>query len=304
MNDLPYYTFSNYLRKRYGCKVYKIPVSIPCGCPNRDGTYGYGGCIFCGDESAGFETFENTVPVSEQLTSNMEYIGSKYKAEKFIVYFQNYSNTYLEFEKFKLYMNQACANNIVALYISTRPDCVGRHHAEFLVELSKRKNVDIVVEMGLQSVSDKTLDFLKRGHSVKQFFESASMLQSYGIQVCAHMINDIPIEDTKIVQRGAIMLSEAGIQQVKCHSLYVLKDTQLGTMYKEGKIKMLECTDFIQRTILFLRNLDEKIVVQRLIGRAPEDRTLFCNFGRSWRWIVDEIVRNMEVEGFKQGDLR
>ncbi len=304
MNDLPYNAFSNYLKDRYGCRVYKTPVSIPCGCPNRDGACGRGGCIFCGDESAGFETLENNVPVAGQLQVNMGYIGSKYKADKFIAYFQNYSNTYLDFDKFKSFMEQSCVKNVVALYISTRPDCVEKRHAEFLAELSLRENVDIVVEMGLQSVSDETLLFLKRGHTAQSFFDSASMLKSYGIGVCAHMISDIPVEDAETVERGAVMLSDAGIEQVKCHSLYVLKDTELGRMYENGEIEMLECGDFIERTILFLRNLDRDIVVQRLTGRAPEKRTLFCNFGRSWRSIVDEIVQKMNNRGVEQGDLR
>jgi len=304
MNKAPYYKFSEFLKDKYGKKIYKIPVSIPCGCPNRDGTKGFGGCIFCGEEAAGFEILSMEIPVRQQLLRNMEYMGPKYGAEGFIAYFQNYSNTYLDIELFKKYMNEACIANVVALYISTRPDCIYDYHARFLNNLSHEKNIDVVVEMGLQSTNDSTLEFLNRRHSVDEFFKSAEMLGKYGLSVCAHMITDIPIENSKQAEINASRLSEAGINQVKCHSLYILKNTILGDMYEAGEFTMQDCGEFINRTILFLRNLDESIVVQRLIGRAPVDRTLFCNYGRSWRAVVDEIEETMNSNGWRQGDLR
>lgn len=303
MSSAPYNKFSDFLIRKYGRKIYKIPVNIPCGCPNRDGSKGYGGCIFCGDEAAGFETLEAAVPVGEQLRRNMEYIGPKYGADGFIAYFQNYSNTYLDFELFKKYMNEACDENVVALYISTRPDCIFDYHAEFLNELSLKRDIDIVVELGLQSTDDKTLEILNRRHTARDFFQSAAMLHEYGIEVCAHMITDIPFEDSGQVARSARMLSDAGINQVKGHSLYILKGTELGRMYEAGEFIMPDCSEFIDRTILFLRNLDESVVVQRLMGRAPADRTLFCNYGRSWRSVIDEVKETMRITGVRQGDL-
>ncbi len=303
MNKAPYYKFSDYLKDKYGRKIYKIPVNIPCGCPNRDGTKGTGGCIFCGEEAAGFETLESSVSVADQLRQNMDYIGPKYKAEGFIAYFQNYSNTYLDFKLFKEYIKEACIEKVTAIYISTRPDCIYEYHAEFLKQLSIEKNVDIVVEMGLQSTNNDTLKFLNRRHSVEDFFLSAKMLQNYGLDVCAHMISDLPMEDIHQVEENAKILSQAGINQVKCHSLYILKDTVLGDMYNAGQFKMPECSEFINRTISFLRYLDKSITVQRLMGRAPENRTLFCNYGRSWRAVVDEIETKMYQNNWYQGDL-
>jgi len=303
MIKAPYYKFSEFLKEKYGRKIYKIPVNIPCGCPNRDGTKGTGGCIFCGEEAAGFETLESSVSVRNQLQRNIEYMGPKYKADGFIAYFQNYSNTYLDFKLFKEYINDACIEGVVAIYISTRPDCIYEYHAEFLKQISRKNNVDIVVEMGLQSTNDVTLKFLNRRHSVEDFFISAKILQNYGLGVCAHMISDLPMEDILQVEKNAKRLSDAGIDQVKCHSLYILKDTVLGDMYNDGKLKMLDCSEFIDRTIAFLRNLDKSITVQRLMGRAPKDRTLFCNYCRSWRAVVDEIEAKMHQNNWCQGDL-
>lgn len=303
MIKAPYYKFSDFLKEKYGRKIYKIPVNIPCGCPNRDGTKGTGGCIFCGEEAAGFETLESTVSVQDQLQKNIKYIGPKYNADGFIAYFQNYSNTYLDFKLFKEYINAACIKEVVAIYISTRPDCIYEYHAEFLKQISLKNNVDIVIEMGLQSTDDETLKILNRQHTVEDFFQSTKILQKYGLGVCAHMISDLPMEDIKQVAENAKLLSKAGVDQVKCHSLYILKNTVLADMYNNGEIVMPECSEFIDRTIAFLRNLDKRIIVQRLMGRAPKDRSLFCNYGRSWRAVVDEIEAKMHQNNWHQGDL-
>lgn len=303
MVKTPYYRFSEYLVDKYGGKTYKIPVNIPCGCPNRDGSKSAEGCIFCGDEAAGFETLDSSLPVKEQLIANMDYMGPKYGADNFIAYFQNYSNTYLDFELFKSFIKEACIDKISAVYISTRPDCIFEYHAEFLKGISKQSGVDIVIEMGLQSTNENTLEILNRKHTAADFFTTAKMLQSYGLEVCAHMITDIPFENQSQAAINAQKLSRAGIEQVKCHSLYILKGTKLGDKYLDGEFKMPKCSEFIKRTILFLRHLDKSIVVQRLMGRAPAERTLFCNYGRSWRSVVDEIESTMLKNNWTQGDM-
>lgn len=119
-----YNIYSNYLRKRYGQKVYKLPISIPVTCPNRDGTCGYDGCVFCGEIGAGYENLPASITVEQQIAANKEHIGPKYKAEKFIPYFQNFSNTYLPVEKLQEYVRQACQKDVVAIALATRPDCI------------------------------------------------------------------------------------------------------------------------------------------------------------------------------------
>jgi radical SAM superfamily enzyme len=129
------------------------------------------------------------------------------------------------------------------------------------------------------------------------------MLVRYGIPFCAHLINDLPFEEKEQMAANAKLMNETGTSQVKCHSLYILEGTKLGEMYKKGEITMLKDSDFIDRTILFLRNLSPDTVIQRLMGRAPKDRTLFCNYGRSWRSIVDEMTKFMIENSLSQGDL-
>lgn len=305
MNDqnrtLPYNEFSGYLKRKYGEKTYKLPVNLPGGCPNRDGRVGTGGCIFCGVEGAGFELLSSKLSVKEQLEKNKEYIGRKYHAEKFIAYFQNYSNTYFPYSIFCEYMNQAVVPGVVALYISTRPDCIYPDQMKFLQDLSTFRQVDVTMELGLQSINNNTLKFLNRGHSVEDFFQAVKTVKSYGLDVCAHVINDLPLDTADDIALCAKKLSNAGVDQVKCHSLYILEGTLLGELYKKGQFQVLPLEDFIERTAIFLSRLDPDIVVQRLISRAPEERTLYCNQKTGWWKVHDMICDYMKKNGLYQG---
>lgn len=296
-----YYKFSDYLKNKYGGKAYKLPVNLPVSCPNRDGRLSNKGCVFCGEEGAGFENLPNSFSVSRQLRLNSQYIGENYKSKKFIAYFQNYSNTYIALEKFKEYINEACIENVVAIYISTRPDCINDRYLEFLKQVKDTRNVDIVVELGLQTVNYHTLKFLNRGHLLAEFIDAVLRIKKFGLETCVHYIIDLPMDSIDDVIEGARIISALGVDQVKCHSLYILKNTILGDMYVKGDIQPVSMEDYIERLISFLEHLDSKIVIQRLIGRAPEERSLFCNWGTSWWKIKDLIEEKMETEGRYQG---
>jgi radical SAM protein (TIGR01212 family) len=296
-----YNKFSDYLKSKYGCKVYKLPINLPVGCPNRNGPAGRDGCCFCGEEGAGFEMLPAHMSVSSQLEGNSRYIGKNYKAEKFIAYFQNFSNTYLPLDCFSQYMTEACGEGIAALYISTRPDCIDDRRLDFLARLKSEKEVDVVLELGLQSVSNKTLQWLKRGHGLAEYVDAVLRIKKRGLEVCTHMINDLPTDDRDDVIEGARLLSALGTDQVKCHSLYILDGTWLGESYKKGEFQPLAKEAFIERSIAFLEYLDPEIVVQRLLGRAPAERTLFCNWNTSWWKVQEEIESKMLLEGRYQG---
>ena len=296
-----YNRFSEYLKNRYGSKVYKLPVNLPVSCPNRDGHIGNGGCCCCGEEGAGFESLSAQMTVRSQLAGNARYIGKNYKAEKFIAYFQNYSNTYLPMDQFSAYMQEACNEGIVALYISTRPDCIDDQRIDFLKQLREDHGVDIVLELGLQSTNHRTLKWLNRGHGIAEFVDAVLRIKKRGLEVCAHMINDLPTDDIADIIESAKLLSALELDQIKCHSLYILENTALGDSYKRGEFQPLSMEAFIERTIVFLEYLDPRIVVQRLIGRAPADRTLFCNWNTSWWKVQATIEEKMQQEARYQG---
>jgi radical SAM protein (TIGR01212 family) len=296
-----YNEYSKFLFNKYGEKVYKLPVNIPCTCPNRDGTLGYGGCTFCADVGTGFEMLDNSLSVKEQLIKNMSYISNKYKATKFIAYFQNYTNTYMEIERFKSYIYDAIMDNIVEIAISTRPDCISDQILEFLSSVQKMYNINITVELGLQTVNYHTLKSINRGHTLAEFIHAVLRIKRYNFEICTHIILNLPGDDLIDTIETAKILSVLKIEQVKIHSLYIMENTIMGELYKNNKIMIISKDEYVERVVVFLEHLNKDIVVQRLAGRAPKENSLFVNWGMSWWKIKDEILHKMELENRYQG---
>lgn len=295
-----YNKYSDYLKLKYGEKVYKLPVNIPCTCPNRDGAIGYGGCTFCADVGTGFEMLDNSLSVKEQLNKNMDYISKKYKSGKFIAYFQNYTNTYMDIERFKNYINDAIMDNIVEIAISTRPDCLSDEILEFLNEI-KKQNVNITIELGLQTVNYHTLKNINRGHTLAEFIDAVLRIKRYNFEICTHIILNLPGDTILDTVETAKILSVLKINQVKIHSLYIMENTEMGRAYKNNEITLISKDEYVERVIVFLEHLDVDITVQRLIGRAPEKDSLFVNWGMSWWKINDDILYKMKSENRYQG---
>ena len=297
-----YNVYSDYLKNKYGEKVYKLPVNLPVTCPNRDGRISYGGCIFCGESGAGYESLPADLSVKNQIKTNMDYIGKKYGAKKFIAYFQNFCNTYLPIREFENYIKEAVTDNIVGIDISTRPDCVTQQHLDVLKEISEKYSVDISLELGLQSVNNKTLEIINRGHGLAEFLDCVMMTKKYGFAICVHLIPDLPWDSMEDVILSAKIMSAMRIQSVKLHSLYIVKNTKLAKMYEKGEVKLLGAEEYAQRCVEFLKYLSPDIVIQRIVGRVPEEDSITANDGKSWWKIRDRIVEIMESEGVKQGE--
>lgn len=300
----PYTSYSGYLKAEYGEKVYKLPIKLnDITCPNRDGRLGYGGCIFCGESGGSFENLSPDICIRDQLLTNKEYISKRYKAKKFIAYFQNFTNTYIEDEKFFDYINQCRLDDIVGISISTRPDSISESKLTFLEKFREDTGIDIIIELGLQTVNYQMLKKLNRGHGLSEFISVMYRLHEHGLRSCVHIIIGLPWENDLDIVETAKILNVLGVDEVKVHSLYIVKNTKLAQMYREGTISPISYEDFKRRVILFLRYLDKNIIVQRLLGRVPEEDSVFCNWSMSWRKIHDEIVREMNYNSYKQGDL-
>lgn len=298
-----YFQYSKYLEKRYGQKVYKLPVNILATCPNRDGNLSKGGCTFCGDVAAGFELLDVNLSVEEQLQQNKAYIKKKYGANQFIAYFQNYTNTYLPLEEFKRYILEAIVEDVVEISISTRPDSIDGEILDFLEEVKTQHDIEISIELGLQTVNYKTLNKINRGHSLAEFIDAVRMIKEKGFLIAVHMILNLPWDEEDDIIEGAKVLSALKVDFVKLHSLYILKDTVLGNQYLNDEFELISVDDYVKRAVLFLRYLNPEIVVQRLLARAPKEKTLFCNWDMSWWKIKDMIDLVMEEKDFNQGDL-
>jgi len=302
MEERDYYrVYSDYLKEKYGAKVYKLPVNLPLTCPNRDGCVGTGGCIFCGEIGTGFENLSNEIPVRDQLIQNMKYIKKKYKAEKFIAYFQNYSNTYMSLTSFKEYLSEAVMDDIVEICISTRPDCISDDYLDILSLVESEYGIRISIELGLQTVNYHTLKIINRGHTLAEFIDAINRIKKYGFDTCAHLILNLPWDNIDDVIENAKILSALSVDQVKIHSLYIVENTELGRMYKEKEIDIISKEDYIHRVVTFLTYLHPEMVIQRVVGRAPEEGTLFVNWNTSWWKIRDEILYKMNELKAYQG---
>ena len=295
-----YRVYSKYLKDKYGEKVYKLPINLVGTCPNRDGFINSGGCIFCGEEGGSFENLSNKIGVREQLQSNMEYIKKRYKAKKFIAYFQNFTNTYYPLEEFKKYIKEALIDDIVEISVSTRPDSINDEYLEFLKEIEREHSVNITIELGLQTVNYHTLKIINRGHTLAEFIDASIRIKKYGFEICAHVILNFPWDDMLDTVETSKVISALNVDQVKLHSLYVVEDTVLSKMYLEENLEMIGKDEYVDRVIAFLEHLNPETVVQRLIGRAPEENTLFVNWNTSWWKIKDEILEKMEkIDSFQ-----
>ncbi len=296
-----YNEYSKYLKEKYGEKIYKLPINLPGTCPNRDGSLSVGGCSYCGDLGTGYEMLDNMMPVQEQIETNKVHIKTKYKANKFIAYFQNYTNTYMELEVFKQYMYQAVGDDIVEIAISTRPDCIGEDYLSFFKKFSIETGINISIELGLQSVNYHTLKIINRGHGLSEFIDSVLRIKKYGFEICVHMILNMPYDNMDDVIEGAKILSALNIDQIKLHSLYICEGSVMSEQFKKGELELLSLDDYKQKVIKFLEYTNENIAIQRIIGRAPKKDAIFVNWGVSWWKIRDDILDEMRKTGSYQG---
>ena len=298
-----YYKYSNYLKDKYGAKTYKLPVNLILTCPNRDGILGTGGCAYCGAEGASFEEASNT-PVKEQLLELKDPIADKYNAEQFIAYFQNFTNTYLPLDKLLDNISQALeVDDIVEVALATRPDCISREYAAAIDNLVKEteSEVNINLELGLQSVNYHTLKDINRGHTLAEFIDAVNIAKEYSFDVGVHLILNLPGDDMLDVIESAKLVSALGVDNVKLHALYIREDTEFGRQYKEGKLEMISLEEYINRVINFLEYLDPNIGVQRLLGKAPQEGTLFVNWDYNYSEINNLILAEIEKRNSYQG---
>ncbi len=294
-----YHKYSDYLQKKYNEKVYKLPINLPITCPNRiDGD----GCTFCAEVGTGFEAMSNTIPVKEQLHATKALITKKYKAQKFIAYFQNYTNTFLPLAQFRDYMKEAAEDSdIVEISVSTRPDCIRDTYLDVLLELHQNYHVNINIELGLQTANYHTLDAISRGHGLAEFIDAVWRIKQYPFTICAHVILNLPGDTVRDSIETAKLLSALQVEIVKLHSLYIAKNTTLSKQYKNGTITVCSKDEYLSRVIAFLEHLSPDMTVERLFSRIPKEDADFSNWGISWWKLQDELINRMQAEQVYQG---
>lgn len=243
----------------------KITVDAGLNCPNRDGTISTGGCIYCNAIGSGTGAYAKGLSITQQLIAGKAALSKRYKAEKFIAYFQSYSNTYASCEKLKsLYDEALSVENIAGLSIGTRPDCINESVLKLLENYAK--NYLIWVEYGLQSARDETLLLINRGHNFNCFKNAVNSTKGRGIKICAHVILGLPGEEKIHMLETAKALAKLKIDGIKLHLLYVVKGTKMEDLYLSGSYRCLEQDEYAQLVCDFLELLPEDTVIQRLTG--------------------------------------
>lgn len=260
-----YLSLNSYYQKRFGCKVYKLSLDGGFTCPNRDGTLGTGGCIFCSAFGGGEFAEGGSVPVPEQLQQAKKRVGAKIKEGKFIAYFQAFTNTYAPVEQLERLYTQAIApEEIVGLAIGTRPDCLPDAVVELLRTLNDRKPV--FVELGLQTVHPDSVRYIRRGYENEVYFDAVKRLQAAGIHVVTHIILGLPGETEEMMVETTRQAVEAGTDGVKFHLLHVLRGTDLEKDYQAGKFRCLELEEYGHILKACIKALPPHVVVHRITG--------------------------------------
>jgi radical SAM protein (TIGR01212 family) len=292
-----YNNFSSYLKNKYGARVSKICIDGGFGCPNRDGTCGIGGCIYCGERGAG-EHIDPTVDIRSQVAGAL---SKDAKSEGFIAYFQNFTNTYAPLEILKeRYDNALISDKIVALAIGTRPDCIDDSVAELIASYKNR--VDVWVELGLQTASDETARIINRGYKTEVYKRAFAILKTHGIPFVTHMIIGLLGEYEDDIAATVKLINEDA-WGIKIHSIYVMEGTELARMYKAGEYvppTLDAYTSLAARTIASLR---PDMIVHRITGDCPDGLLVAPEWNKDKNKTIALIREKLERDGLKQGDL-
>lgn len=265
-----YKTLNSYLKDTFGEKVYKLALDGKMTCPNRDGTIDTRGCIFCSAGGSGDFSEKYDGDINAQIEKAKLRVSSKYKGNKYIAYFQSYTNTYAPLEYLrKLFFSAIENESIVALSIGTRPDCLGDEVLKLLSELNQIKPV--FVELGLQTIHENTADFIRRGYSLSVYDKAVKELKERNINVVVHIILGLPYETREMMLETVKYVVNSGADGVKLQLLHILKGTDLENLYNDGKIKVLSIEEYTDILCDCVKLIPENVVIHRLTGDAPKN---------------------------------
>ena len=300
MTQKRYNSFSEELKRIFGCRVHRISVDAGFSCPNRDGTISTGGCIYCGGDGSGAVGIARSESIQAQLEQGKEVMRRKYKAGKFLAYFQPYTNTHAPVERLaSLYDEALAVDDVVGLIIGTRPDCLPPETLDLLAEYSRRTY--LWLELGLQSPLDRSLQLLNRGHDFQSFVVAMEGIRARGIRTCVHVILGIPGESREEMVATAGVLNRLGVNGVKIHLLHVLQGTTLAEMYLRGEVRLPDRDEYVGLVCDFLERLDPGIIVQRLTGDGRRDQLLAPLWSLAKFEVLNAIDGELERRDVRQG---
>lgn len=298
--DLRINSYGWYLRKRFGCRVSKVNVDAGFTCPNRDGSRGHGGCIYCDNSSFSPGATQSSIPIEEQMAAGMDYHRRRLGSEKFIIYFQKYTNTYGQLQHLAdLYSRALSHEDVVGISIGTRPDTITAEVAELLADIARTRYV--CLELGLQSMNDAILQQINRGHTLEEYIGAVRLLSGKGMDICTHLIYGFPGESRQSFLRTAELLGGLGINSVKLHQLHAVKGTRLADLYLKGEFVPIERAEYVAAACDFLERLPQNITIQRLYGSAPLEIRVAPNWdlknNQMWYAVLNELKARDSWQG-------
>lgn len=299
MSSKPYKLFSEHLKSHFGCRVHKISVDAGFGCPNRNGGRVGPGCLFCDPDGSGAVGIERQSSVAEQLMSGKEVMTRKYKAGKFMAYFQPFSNTLAPVDDLRRLYDEALAvDDVVGLAVGTRPDCMPPDVVALLNEYHQKTY--FWLELGLQSSHDRTLEWLRRGHDLETFLQAYRSAKALGIRICVHVILGLPGETRDDMLETANLLADLKVDGVKLHLLHVLKETPLGDLYEQDKVQLLGEDEYVGLAVDVVERLHPDTLIHRLTGDGPRDQLL----APLWSLKKWEVLNAIDAEFVRRGSAQ
>jgi radical SAM protein (TIGR01212 family) len=299
-NTKRYYDLKSFWLNRFGCRVYKLQIDAGFTCPNRDGTVSTGGCIYCDGRGSRLRHIGPLPSVTEQIRRGKEYYKKNRNAGKFIAYFQTFTNTYAPIEQLKELYDEALAEeDVIGLSIGTRPDCVPDSIIDLFQDYTRERH--IWLELGLQSIHDRTLRLINRGHSAATFLDALHRLSGSNIHICTHIIVGLPGETREDILETARVIATLPIHGIKIHSLLALRGTVIGDLYEKGEITMFSRDDYVRTVSDILEILPPEMVIQRLTADGYRDIFLGPKWAVNKMEVLNAIDRELDGRNTYQG---
>ncbi len=295
-----YYSANQYYKKLFNSKVYKISLNGGMTCPNRDGTVGTGGCAFCSSKGSGDFSPVSSMSINEQIEESITRVRSKIKEDKFIAYFQSFTNTYAPVEYLeKIFMQAINHPNIVGLSIGTRPDCLGDDVLELLNRLNKIKPV--FVELGLQTIHEKTAEYINRCYPLKVYDIAVKKLKEININVIVHIIIGLPFETEEMIYETVEYASKSGADGVKLQLLHILKGTRLAQEYEKGEFEVLTLEKYTEIICKCIELIPENVVIHRITGDGPKNILIAPAWSANKKLVLNTINKAIKTNNIVQG---
>ena len=296
------YMLNDFLKEKFNEKIYKVSLDGGFTCPNRDGKVSRGGCIFCSENGSGDFTATKLKSIHAQIEEQIDLVSKKYKGDKYIAYFQNFTNTYAEVSYLrKIYQEALSHEKIVGLAIATRPDCLGDDVLELLAKLNKK--TFLWVELGLQTLNNDVAKYFNRAYETEIYKEASEKLNRLNIKFVTHIIIGLPKEENDDYLKTAIFAQNCGTWGIKLHLMYVVKNTPLEKLYLNGDLKVNTKEEYVEKVVNVLENISSEIVVHRLTGDGDRETLVAPLWSIKKIDVLNSIHKELKRRNTYQGKL-